>query len=603
MRQCKVILSIFVLLTLVVACAPDRYAQSRPNVLLIITDDQGLGDFAFNGNGQLATPTLDQLHAQGISFDRFYVSPVCAPTRASLLTGQHYLRTGVFHVTRGGEKMHPEQVTIAEILQQHAYKTGLFGKWHNGLQYPHDPLGQGFDEFYGFSAGHLSEYFDNYLFHNNQRVPYQGYVADRITDQAINFVQTTQQPFFAMLSFNTPHGPFQAPADKFAKYKAQGLSDLDASIYGMVENIDDNIARVIDALEQQGKRDNTIILFLSDNGPAFVAGQKRYNLGLKGHKGVVDEGGVRSPLIINWPNGQLGAATVNKITQHIDVLPTLLSLLDIEHDPSLFDGKDLSPLIRHPENADWPDRRLFTHRFRISKNSSFDPIHLTPGAVRTQDWLAMAGENQEWQLYNLQNDPNQERNLANQMPDVLSQFKSEYKAWYQAITQAHGTYKTLAIQLGHKQAPVVRLPAHEALIVEGFDYAHGAGWSHDWLLPNALRNEVYWPIEVLKTAKFKLSLKYFNQASGNINLELGTQQQSLQIANLPAFEATNLSTARQYYTNEAPDMTWNTLELGELTLTPNDKRLMLALSMPKYPDSAPLGVFELVLEESTSNSH
>jgi arylsulfatase A len=562
-----------------------KKTQSKPNILLILTDDQGYGDLGFTGNTQISTPTIDNLFKQGVSFNRFYVSAVCAPTRASLLSGKHYLKTGVFHVTRGGEKMHSSIETLAERLKPHGYNNGLFGKWHNGLQYPHDPIGQGFDEFYGFSAGHLSEYFDNYLHHNNKKVKYEGYVADAITDKAVSFINQqaqSQSPFFTMLSFNTPHGPFQSPADLFAKYKAMGLEDVNASIYAMMENIDQNVEKVVAALKANGQLDNTIILYTSDNGPAFPNGITRYNANLKGHKGIVDEGGVRSPLAIYWPDGKLPMHKVAPITQHIDIVPTLLSLANIDFDANEFDGKDLTPLLVNTEQ-DWPERYLFTHRFRISKDSSKDPIQPTPAAVRSERYLALAGEDKQWRLFDLLEDPSQKTDLAETKPQVLAQYKDTFTNWYEQITAAHMPYKTIPIEVGHAQNPEVLLPAHEALIKDNLDYKHGAGWSHDWLVAiNENDGSAYWPLKVVSTGRYRVNVSYATETAGFIDtITLSGQDQILKVDDLNTYVGEQLSTKRQYYTDEAPDLTWQTINAGVLELNQGTTDLVISFSKDK----------------------
>ena len=213
-------------------------------------------------------PVLDQLATEGIQFERFFVSPLCAPTRASLLTGRYHLRTGTSWVTHRKEVMRSEEETIAEALKKAHYQTGMFGKWHNGEQYPNHPNGQGFDEFLGFCAGHWNNYFNPHLEHNSSTVQREGYINDIFTNAAIDWIKTQEdQPFFCYLAYNTPHSPFQVPDAYFDKYKAKGLTDKNASVYGMCENIDDNIGRLLSALEQNGQRENTIIIFLTDNGP------------------------------------------------------------------------------------------------------------------------------------------------------------------------------------------------------------------------------------------------------------------------------------------------------------------------------------------------
>ncbi|HLL95021.1 MAG TPA: sulfatase-like hydrolase/transferase, partial [Spirosoma sp.] len=221
-----------------------RPVGDRPNVLFILTDDQGWGDLGLHGNPHVETPHLDQLARDGAQFERFFVSPLCAPTRASLLTGRYHLRTGTVSVTGGWERMNADEQTLAEIFKQNGYATGCFGKWHNGEHYPEDPIGQGFDEFLGFCAGHWNNYFDTELQHNDEMVPTRGFITDVLTDAAIGFIENNKEkPFFCYLPYNAPHSPFQVPDRYFDKCKARGLDDQNACVYGMVENLDDNIGR------------------------------------------------------------------------------------------------------------------------------------------------------------------------------------------------------------------------------------------------------------------------------------------------------------------------------------------------------------------------
>lgn len=550
---------------------------SQPNVVLVLTDDQGYGDLGVTGNPVIRTPNIDQLFDQGVQFERFYVSPVCSPTRASLLSGKSSLATGVFHVTRGGEKMHPEMTTLPEYLKPAGYVSGLFGKWHNGLQYPHNPLGQGFDEFYGFSDGHKTRYFDDVLQHNNETVPFEGYIADRLTDKAIEFITENQhQPFFTMLSYNTPHGPFIAPKAYFERYKKLGLSDLDASIYGMVENIDDNVARVLTTLKSLSLAENTIVIYLSDNGAAFPKGISRYNAGLKGQKGRVDEGGVRTPFIIKWPTKLAKGRKVSQIAQHIDLVPTLLDAAGIDYDPKWFHGKSLMPLIAKEPLADskqWPERTLFTHRFQIARDSSKDPVHLGPGAVRTQRWVATLNEQNQWHLYDLIADPGQQKTLNLQYPEVLQQLQNEYRDWFRKTTEQHGPYLTQPIEVGHKAATKVEFPAHEGLIQgQGLRYQYHDGWAHDWITTETgeaattSQNQVRWPIKAVSTGAYQVYLHYATPLGSFKNhVQVAYAGQKLQ-QKLTPFIPHEVKSERQFYTSEAAEYRWQKVLLGTVTV-------------------------------------
>ena len=295
------------------ACCSVMAAEEarRPNVLLIMTDDQGWGDLRVHGNEKIDTPTLDALASAGVQFDRFYVSPVCAPTRASLLTGRYHMRTGVTGVTRGQETMRAEEVTIAEVLKTAGYSTGCFGKWHSGAHYPHHPNGQGFDEFFGFCGGHWNNYFDTRLERNGRAVQTSGYITDVITEAAIGFIeQHRSEPFFCYVPYNAPHGPFQVPDQYFDKYIARGLDAKTATVYGMCENIDHNVDRLMGTLETNGLTRDTIVIFLTDNGPNGA----RFNGGMRGTKGSAHEGGCRVPLFIRWPDRLSAGRTVQETT-------------------------------------------------------------------------------------------------------------------------------------------------------------------------------------------------------------------------------------------------------------------------------------------------
>jgi len=359
------------------ACQRTQISERHPNVLLIITDDQGWGDLSIHGNQILSTPVLDQLAAESVRFDRFYVCPVCAPTRASLLTGRYHLRTGTSWVTHRKEVMRSEEYTLAESFHNNGYKTACIGKWHNGEQYPNDPLGQGFDEFFGFKAGHWNNYFNTHLIHNNDIVKTEGYITDVLTNQAISFIKANiNNPFFCYLAYNAPHSPFQVPDKYFEKYKALGMDDRISAIYGMCENIDDNVGRLLSVLDSLKITDNTIVLFLTDNGPNGV----RYNGGMKGIKGNVDEGGIRVPLFIRYPGKLPAGKIIPQICAHIDLFPTLHKLCKIPWPDTLgLDGISLLPFIHEDSSALSSERMIFTHQV----NWTFRKY---PGSVRTRKY-------------------------------------------------------------------------------------------------------------------------------------------------------------------------------------------------------------------------
>ncbi|MFT6204640.1 MAG: arylsulfatase A, partial [Spirosomataceae bacterium] len=367
----------------------------RPNVVLILTDDQGWGDLSLHKNPYVQTPNLDKMAAAGASFERYYVSPLCAPTRASLLTGKYHLRTGVTSVTGGYERMRSEETTIAEAFKANGYATGAFGKWHNGEHFPEDPIGQGFEEFYGFCAGHWNNYFDSPVQSQFEMIESEGYLPDVLTTKAIEFIdKNKEESFFCYLPLNIPHSPHQIADKYFDKYKAMGLDDELSSIYGMVENIDDNVGRVLKYLEESGLSENTIVLFMSDNGP----NGQRFNGNMKGIKGHVDEGGVRSPLFVNWKNTISENFVISDLAAHIDIFPTLIELcnLNVEKRPD-FDGISIADLLTQKQKS-LPEREIYSIR---SFDGTSQPY---PASVRTPQfrWVTEKDGNR---LYNMVSDP------------------------------------------------------------------------------------------------------------------------------------------------------------------------------------------------------
>ena len=353
-------------------------AADRPNVVIFLTDDQGWGDLSVHGNTNLQTPHVDSLARDGATFENFYVCAVCAPTRAEFLTGRYHPRTGVIGVTRGEGRLNPDETTIADIFKDAGYRTGAFGKWHNGTQAPYHPNHRGFDEFYGFTSGHWGHYFSPPLDHNGQRIRGNGYVIDDFTDHALDFIRKhSDYPFFCYLPYNTPHSPMMIDDKFYNKFK-----DLDPdrrhrepdredlmmtrAALAMCENIDWNVGRVLKQLDELDLRDNTIVLYFCDNGPNSF----RWNGGMKGRKGTVDEGGLRSPLFIRWPNMIRAGTQISQVTGAIDLLPSLAALAGIPSPTAKpVDGSSFVSLLKNNQSQ-WSPRDLFsTYRENASVRS------------------------------------------------------------------------------------------------------------------------------------------------------------------------------------------------------------------------------------------
>ncbi|MEM6648346.1 MAG: sulfatase-like hydrolase/transferase [Bacteroidota bacterium] len=555
MRCCLLLLVVFV-------SVPSVSAQpaERPNILLILTDDQGWGDLYSHGNAEIDTPHLDRLGAEGTRFERFYVSPVCAPTRAALLTGRYPLRTGSHGVTRAHETMRAHETTLGEVLQANGYDTALFGKWHNGSHFPHNPNGQGFAEFFGFSMGHWNNYFDTDLEHNGTMVPTEGYVTDVLTDAAVDYMrQEREAPFFAYVSYNTPHSPFQLPDRYFEKYKRRGFDDKNASVYGMVEHIDDNVGRLLETLETTGQRENTLVMFLTDNGP----NGQRYNGGMKGTKGSVNEGGTRVPMLMQWPGSLPPGQVVRPITAHIDVLPTLVDWLGLANPGAKpLDGVSWAPLLRG-EATTLPDRMIFNHHVTMGEPQP------TPASVRTERWLAVNTRG-DWELYDMLIDPMQQSDVAALYPAVTTELSKAWAAWFADVTSEG--FAPIPAELGHASHPTLRLPGHEAIVHrtgdDGLWYHKGQGWSNDWL-DNWTDADAYatWPIRIVTSGAYRVQIEYaVPEAHIGATLSVTVAGTTVQGTLVEAHDPEYRHSPDRVYRGEVYEKTWATLDLGTLTL-------------------------------------
>jgi arylsulfatase A-like enzyme len=427
-------------------------AQSRPNIILIITDDQGYGDLGFTGNPNVITPVLDKFAGESIRFNNFYVSPVSAPTRSSLLTGRYSLRTGIRDTYNGGAIMATEEVTIAEMLKQVNYKTGIFGKWHLGDNYPFRPGDQGFDESVIHLAGGMgqpgdittffrgdSSYFDPVLWHNGKQESYKGYCTDIFAEQAIDFIEKNKNgPFFCYIAFNAPHTPLQVPAKYYDQYKntdpAKGLlndgrpfpamNEKDKEdarkVYAMVSNIDDNVGRILRKLDNLKITQNTVVIFMTDNGPQ----QRRFVAGMRGLKGSVYRGGVRVPFYLRYPALKIANMDIEAVAAHIDVLPTIATICNTSLPGGRkIDGVDLMPLITGGKK-DLADRTLFFYWTRHSPEL-YNNIALQKGRYKLVGNTDYNAPVSNFELFDIEKDPYEQKNVVHEFPAIAGELKAE----------------------------------------------------------------------------------------------------------------------------------------------------------------------------------
>ena len=538
----------------------------QPNILLILTDDQGWGDLACHGNKQLETPVLDLLSRSGASFERFYVSPLSAPTRASLLTGRYHLRTGVSGVSNREEVLGLDETTIAQVFKTAGYATGCFGKWHNGEQFPYTPNAKGFNEFFGFCGGHLNNYFDADLQHNALTEKSQGYITDVLTNKAIDFISNNKErPFFCYLPFNAPHAPFQVPDAYFNKYKNKGLNDTTACVYGMVENIDFNIGRLLARLDSLDLTEQTIVVFLSDNGPNTV----RYNGNMRGIKGFVDQGGVRVPCFIKYPGVIQSHTTLHSPAAHIDLLPTLAEFCGLKLSDSIpLDGKSLVSLLKAPAN-DTLNRLIF------AQNKLRNPSL----SVRDNHYILVQGKENNKLLYDLRTDSAQRFNIAAGHPDLVQFYSDSIKSWYAAVTK--DGLATPPILLGLDYNFPITLSAHEASIGGHLRYFEGHGWANDWVTNWGTTEDVVgWKLDVKVATSYRVKLHYSCPPT-----EIGSQillllpHDSLQVRLKTPFVSEIIPSPDRIKRKEAYPCTWGEMEMGVITFPKGKYTLQLKAAL------------------------
>ncbi|NBR04919.1 MAG: N-acetylgalactosamine 6-sulfate sulfatase [Planctomycetes bacterium] len=468
-----------------------------PNIVIFLADDQGWGDLSCNGNTMLKTPNIDSLAKNGVRLDRFYVCPVCSPTRAEFLTGRYHPRTGVRGVSTGLERLNLDEKTLADSFKSAGYATAAFGKWHNGSQWPYHPNARGFDEYYGFTSGHWGEYIDPPLEHNGVPVRGKGFTVDDFTNHAIDFIEkNSAKPFLVYLPYNTPHSPFIVPKPFWNNFKDKAIPqrgvegdrediDVTRSVLAMCENIDANVGKVLSKIEKLGVKENTIVLYFSDNGPNSF----RFNGGMKGRKGSTDEGGVRSPCFISWPGKLPAGKTVTQICGAIDLLPTLLSLSGVSRvgDKPL-DGKDLSKLFLEAD-PQWPDRMIFSHWG--GKTS-----------VRTQQHRL----DDKGALFDMINDPGQTKNITADKPELGRKLSDAVQQWRKEVIPKKSDERPIPV--GFTAMPWTPLPARDGTAsgkIKRSANAPNCSYFVNW---TSKEDRINWEIEVNKQGTYVVEILY-----------------------------------------------------------------------------------------------
>lgn len=537
--------------------------EKKPNVVFILTDDQGYGDLSRTGNEMLDTPNIDNLAADGATLDSFFVQPVCAPTRAEILTGRYFPFTGVSGVCEGAERLDLEETLISELFKDAGYATGCFGKWHSGIQYPYHPCARGFDEFVGFCCGHWSHYFDSTIEHNGREYKSRGYLPDLLTSHAIDFITACVDParlepvegFFCYLPLNTPHSPWQAPDEYYEKFAEMEITqaatnaesetdDKTRCALAMCENIDWNVGRIVEKLKELGVYDNTIMVYLSDNGPNSC----RWNAGLRGIKGSTYEGGVRSPCSITFPSRIPKSTVTNQVASSTDFLPTLCALCGIEMSTDKpIHGLDLTGVLCDGDRL--LDRSVYT----ISPDRK-------AASIRTGDFRY----HHNGELYHIAEDVGEAVELASEQPDRVRAMKTELDdlfANFPPIVQ------NAVIPVGFEAWPVTYLQTQDATLqgtLKRSSIHPNCSWICEW---NDLSDSLCWHIDVKTAGTYTVGVMYAahdGQRGSRFSAECNAESCEFEITE--AFNHPELRGFDRFPRTESYEKEFALMECGTMTL-------------------------------------
>jgi arylsulfatase A len=546
----------------------DVKEKGPPNIFFILTDDQGIGDLSLHGNDSIQTPNMDALLTSGARFNRFYVSPVCAPTRASFLSGLYAPRTGAVFVTRRRETMDDGIMTIPEYMRHAGYRTGLFGKWHNGATAPYDPGSQGFEQFLGFTMGHFNDYFNGKLQNeDNELVPFSGDLTQILTDTASAFMlQEHRDPFFCMLAYQAPHTPIQVADKYWNAVKSRGLTDYNTGIYAMIESVDDRIGQLLDRLDKAGKLDNTIVIFSTDNGP----NGDRYRMGLKGTKGSVDEGGVRVPFCIRFPgkhpaNGQQFSVPA----AHIDLVPTLLDIVDLPV-PDHLDGESLLPALRRDASSQINhDRPIYAFK------QGYDFTGY-PGSVRNGNRMVVMNTATDFEAYEIHKDEGQRGDIMKSdaewmkgIQGLAREMAEEYNRFVSTIARPDRVAPP--IDLDAARGPI-RLLAHEGKPQGKTHFMDKYGWANDFFV-DLDWNGAVWPIETKKDHNYQVTISYHAERPIRFGIQADDKSKGMIDIELPTALSKQLPVADRVKRKEVYPRKWATAVIENFHIPADAKEL------------------------------
>ncbi len=478
----------------------------RPNVILVITDDQGYGDLGCNGNPWIQTPNLDEFYLSSTRCEDFHVSPLCTPTRGAIMSGRNPLRNGAWATCWGRSILRADETTMADVFTHNGYRTGMFGKWHLGDNYPYRPQDRGFETVVAHRGGGVGQtpdfwgnnYFNDTYFHNGRPVAHEGYCTDIWFDEAMAFIEESRdEPFFCYLATNAPHSPYLV-ADQYADLYRGNPEIPEPEFYGMITNIDENWGRLTNLLDALQLAENTILIFMTDNGssggfdPNTGAG---YNAGMRGKKGSYYDGGHRVPFFIRWPaGGILGGRDVDQLVTHLDLLPTFCELCELnEPDHNPWDGISVAPLLR----GDWMDvpRRHLIQQYRQNTN----PPQMWENCVMTRDWRLIGGE----ELYYMPADPGQRNDVAERYPDVVRRLRHAHEDFWAEVRPRLDEY--CPISLGADEENPTRLNAMDVMGDVAWNQGH---------IKAAQRSTGRWAVKIERAGRYRFELQRWPREIG-----------------------------------------------------------------------------------------
>ncbi len=575
------------LILFVFATTSTLSAERPPNVIIFLTDDQGWGDLSIHGNTNLSTPNIDSLARDGALLENFYVCAVCAPTRAEFLTARYHPRTGVSGVSEGTGRLNADETTLADLFKKAGYATGCFGKWHNGTQAPYHPLDRGFDEYYGFTSGHWGHYFSPPLDHNRKTVKGDGYLPDDLTNHAIEFIEASQDaPFLCYVPYNTPHSPFYVDDDFYAKFEhldpelrhrdpeKEVLPETRAAL-AMCENLDWNVGRILGKLDELQLTQDTIVVYFSDNGPNSF----RWNAGMKGKKGTVDEGGLRSPMLIRWPGKVAAGRRLPQVTAAIDLLPTLTELAGVPSETAKpQDGRSFAKLLLG-QSSDWPDRRLFS-------------IWGRKATVRTERFRM----DDTGALFDITQDRGQQRDVAADHPQLAEELKSALDAYRTDMRALVAANQDRPFTVGY--ADSTTLPARDGVphgTIQRSAKAPNNSFFKNWTRED---DSITWDIQVGTGGHYRATVLY-TCAADNVGtiVRLSSGDASTETTVTDAFDPPLWDKSKErvseshYFVKD-----FKPLDLGIISL--NQGRGSLSLTCPQLVNGHGIDVYSVILDQA-----